>query len=544
MITCKRSSWTSNVTAIWIVVSAWFVAGGMFLSYVGQLNRTGCAILLAVGVVATLYGYWQLHGGLVPLKRLTFGRHNKPFVWLYLLCAAGALAGGLIHPPTNCDALSYRIPRILYWLSAERWHWIGGLDPRMDFSATGFEWLMLPGIAVFHSLRLAFLFNIISFVLLPGLVFSVFTALGVKRSIAATWMWILPCASCFVMEAGSIGNDFIAVVYVLAALHFALRAIQTGRHTDVILAVLSAALMTGAKASNLPLLLPIAICLGVLFYQRRSLISTALLAAAVATLVSLAPIALMNQRNAGHWTGEPDSPLRLKNPLIGLVGNSLILASACLAPAVFPPANQLNEYLNVKFDGTPGLPIKAGFMDFRFTQPQLASEENSGLGLGVTAALVTGLLGARKHFDKKKILTLGGAVGVGFWVAVLFYMMKLGNCGAPRLIAPYYIGLIALPLLLLKSGKVFKCTWWRWSSLALLVLLIPALVLNPARPLLPMAWIVKTLKTRGCCSATLDRLGTVYDVYANRSDAYRAVRQQLPPNATSIGFAGTSAESQ
>ena len=94
MITCKRSSWTSNVTAIWIVVSAWFVAGGMFLSYVGQLNRTGCAILLAVGVVATLYGYWQLHGGLVPLKRLTFGRHNKPFVWLYLLCAAGALAGG------------------------------------------------------------------------------------------------------------------------------------------------------------------------------------------------------------------------------------------------------------------------------------------------------------------------------------------------------------------------------------------------------------------------------------------------------------------
>ncbi len=538
------SSWTAGVTAIWILLSSWLTAGALILSFIGQLNRTGNAIVLFLGISGSLYGYNRLNGSLWFLKGVRWRRFKKLFPSLYLICASAALIGGAIHAPTNFDAFSYRIPRILHWLSSERWHWIGGTDPRMDFSATGFECLMLPGLSVFHTLRLAFLINVISYLLLPGLVFSVFTALGVKRSIAATWMWILPCASCFVMEAGSIGNDLIATVYVLAALLFALKAIQSGKPLDVILSVFSAALMTGTKASNLPLLLPVSICLLVVLFQHPRLIVTATLAAGVASVISFAPLAVANLRHTGDWAGAPDSLLKIKNPTIGLAGNTLLLASASLAPAVFPPADKVNQWFNDKLVHPPLQYIKDGFADFRFTHPQLASEENSGLGLGVSAALLLGLAGAIRHIQTSQLFTLGGAVGAGFWIALLVYMMKLGNCGAPRLIAPYYVGLIGLPLLLIRSGLTFTLPWWRWCSLILLLPIIPALLLNPARPLLPMTGIIEKLKANGINNGILSRMEIVYNVYANRSDAQRLVRELLPPDTASIGFAGTSDDSE
>ena len=538
------SSWTLGATAIWILLSSWLTAGALILSFIGQLNRTGNALVLFLGISGSIYGYRRLSGGLFFSTGVRWRRFKQPLPLLYLLCAGAALIGGALHAPTNFDAFSYRIPRLLHWLSSERWHWIGGTDPRMDFSAAGFEWLMLPGLAAFHTLRFAFLINVISYLLLPGLIFSVFSALGVKRSIAAIWMWILPCASCFVMEAGSIGNDFIATVYVLAALLFATRAIRHGKHIDVILAVLAAALMTGAKASNLPLLLPVAICMGVLFYKRPQLIATAALAGGFAALVSFLPLAVVNIRHTGDWAGDPDSLLKINNPVLGVAGNSLLLAGASLAPAVLPPAEKLNQWFNEKRNRPPLKQIHNGFADFRLTLPQIASEEHSGLGLGVSAALLLGLAGAVRRLDPRRAFTLGAAVFAGFWIALFVYMMKLGNCGAPRLIAPYYIGLIALPLLLIRSGKVFSRPWWRWCSLVVLAPILPALLMNPARPLLPMSSLIGMLKSRGFHGATLDRMETVYGVYANRSDAQRTVRRLLPEDATSIAFAGTSDESE
>lgn len=539
-----ESSWTSSWSAIWILLSAWFVAGGIILSCIGQLNRTGNAILLAIGLAGSLYGYRKLSGTFRLTKGLRWRRFKKPFPLLYLICASAVLVGGALHTPTNYDAFAYRIPRILHWLAADRWHWIGGIDARMDFSSCGFEWLMLPAFATFQTLRFAFLINVISYVLLPGLIYSVFTALGVKRSIAATWMWILPCASCFVMEAGSIGNDFIATVYVLAALWFALRAIRSGRRLDVILSVFSAALMTGAKASNLPLLLPVAISLLVLILKRPKLIITTTVAGCVSVLISLIPLAVVNIQHTGDWAGDPNSLLKLKNPVIGVAGNTLQLVGGSLVPAVFPPADKVNQWCNQKLADPPMKWIKDGFPELRSTLAQMASEESSGLGLGVSAALFLGLLAARKRFRGSNLISMGGLVFGGFWVALLVYMMKLGNCSAPRLIAPYYIGLIGLPLLLIQSGKVFNAAWWRWCSLLALVPIIPALLLNPARPLLPMVQIVEKLKSSGINNATLSRMDVVYNVYATRGDAHQSVRALLPESATLIGFAGTGDESE
>ncbi len=537
-------SWTEKFTTIWILLATGFSAGAMLLSAFSLLNRPGNMILLAIGVAGSIWGYVKLSGSPRSFNGLRWRRFRRPFPLLYLLCALSALVGGVIHSPTNHDALSYRVPRLLHWLSTGQWHYIGGADTRMDFSGTGFEAMMLPAFAALHTLRFAFLINAASYLLLPGLIFSVFSALGIKRSIGARWMWIIPCASCFAMEAGSIGNDLPACAYILAALFFGLKAIETGRWTHIVLAVLASALMTGIKVVSLPLLLPIAICMLWVFLKHPKLIFPAAATAVLATTISFLPIAVSNTLNAGDWAGDSNSLLKVQDPVVGLAGNAIIIGSASLAPAIFPQSEKLNVWFNSSIAEGSLSWIKAGFADFRMTHPQLASEEHSGLGLGVSAALILGVAGAWRQLRIKRLVSPGGLIFASFWCALLFFMVKLANCGAPRLIAPYYAGLIGLPLLLIQSGKVFAKKWWRLSSLLLLLPIVPALAMSPARPLFPMRTIVEILKDMGIQSATLSRMDTVYEVYANRYDAYRPVRDLLPENTTSIGFAGTSGESQ
>ena len=128
----------------------------------------------------------------------------------------------------------------------------------MNLSGTAFEWLMMPVFMVTHSDRFFFLINIVSYLLLPSLVFLVFVATGFPRRVAWFWMWLLPAALCYAMQAGSISNDTIAVIYFLSAIYFALQARRTCDVRNLWLAFLAAGLLTGVKASNLPLLLPVA----------------------------------------------------------------------------------------------------------------------------------------------------------------------------------------------------------------------------------------------------------------------------------------------
>src|ERR1019366_6010247 len=79
---------------------------------------------------------------------------------------------------------------------------------------------------------------------------------GVRPRVAWHWMWLLQTGYCYLLQAGSISNDLFSAVYALAAVDFALRASKSGRISEVCLSLLSAALLTGAKPTNLPLLLP------------------------------------------------------------------------------------------------------------------------------------------------------------------------------------------------------------------------------------------------------------------------------------------------
>jgi hypothetical protein len=538
------TSWTIAATTVWTLLGAGFLAGSLALSLCGELNRTGCTILLVTGLAGALYGYTRLIRSPFAPRGIRIRRFRRLFPLMYLLCASAAIIGGAIHAPTNYDALCYRVPRLLHWLSAESWHWIPSADPRMNFSAVGFEAMMLPAFAALHTLRFAFLINVIYFLLFPGLLFLMLSGLGVRKNIAARWMWILPSASCFVMQAGSIGNDLPACIHVLAGIVFALRAARSGKASDAMLAVLSAAMMTGMKASNLPLLLPIAICLAAAFRNHMRLLVPAAAAAILSLPVSFLPIAIANVRHAGHWSGDPGNPLVLQAPLAGIAGNTILLGSAALIPAVFPPAEKVNAAFNTMTAQPPLDWIKSGFMDFRMTHPQMASEENSGLGLGVSAAVLLALAGSLCGLRGRRLIGLGGLVCAGFWFALFFYMSKLGNCGAPRLIAPYYAGLLLMPLLLIGSTRVFRRRWWVTAVFLAMLPVFPALACNPARPLLPMSAITRFLIEKQFAVRLMSRMETVYHSYSIRADACAPVRELLPADAKVIGFAGTSGEPQ
>src|SRR5882724_7635511 len=264
--------------AIWIWFCAYLNCAGWFLSAIRQLNATGYSIALVV--FFTVLFVWRKNFS--PCHDFHFQkflhRFRKPFPLAFLILAAMAFLGGAIHAPTNYDALAYRIPRILHWLAADQWHWIHANFPRVNQRACGIEWVSAPLIALFKTDRLLFLINIVSFLFLPGLIFSVFTRLGVRRRVARHWMWIVPTGYCFLLQAGSMGNDLFGAPFALAAIDFALRAKISKSPRDFFASILAAALMTSAKTSDLPLLLPwaIAILPSLKFLLRRPLATAAI----------------------------------------------------------------------------------------------------------------------------------------------------------------------------------------------------------------------------------------------------------------------------
>src|SRR5262249_42150620 len=151
--------------------------------------------------------------------------------------------------------------------------------------------------------------------------------------------------------------DTFPTVYALAAVDIAFRARESRRLSDLAYSILAAALLTGAKASNIPLLLPWAILIFLFFAEVRvsrftfhssnsfnvlnlfkscvrgllaivrkhCLAATAVLL--IAAMVSFLPTAVLNQRYCHDWSGLnlERTGMNMKSPFVGLWGNALIL---------------------------------------------------------------------------------------------------------------------------------------------------------------------------------------------------------------------------
>jgi hypothetical protein len=527
----------------WIGWCAACATTGWLLAATGGLRGLAWLPPLAL-VVATFYR-WRRRppAPLIPRRKLRARcrRFRRPLPLVFAALAGLSLLGGSLHAPGNYDALTYRLPRLLHWLAEGHWHWITTPNLRMNLSAANSEWLLAPWLALFPSDRPLFLVNWIAYLFLPGLVFSVFRLAGVSGRAAWFWMWLLPAGYGYVLQSASLGNDLTGAVWALAAIHYALRARATNDPSALLPALLSAALLSGGKVTNLPLLLPCALAwltaqrlLPALWRARpAATLATALLAA----VVSFAPTAFLNHHHTGHWSGDRGDEFAVQagSPVVALTGNALQAVVRNAEPPVLPGARRTETVFHQLL--TPGglAWIRVGFPRFSVRLGELPQEESSALGLGVSALLA--LAGASALGRVNRWRDCGRApgfwIGAGAWISAAVFLAQVAVEATPRLLLPYYAPL-ALPVVLLASGDLFRRRWARRLAVAAAASALIGLVLTPARPL----WPAKTVTGKTSGEGARARLRAVYQTYAQRNDALAPLRRHLPASVTVVGFIG------
>ena len=127
-----------RLAGLWILWAAWCQACGWGLSAAHQLG--GWGYLAALPILLGAGGWWLKVTAVAGTKPHCSGaaklrrRFLRPLPMIYFGIATLSLVAALRYPPWSFDAVSYRLPRILYWWSAHHWYWIGTLDHRLDFS--------------------------------------------------------------------------------------------------------------------------------------------------------------------------------------------------------------------------------------------------------------------------------------------------------------------------------------------------------------------------------------------------------------------------
>lgn len=486
---------------LWIWLSAILVAGGWLMSAAHHLEPAG---YLAVFLIVAGVGFWDFRrlAAASPARALfrrpSLARFRRPLPLLFLVTVGLNLLRGLANPTPNYDSDTYRIPRVFNWLWNHGWTWITTADTRMNIAGCVYEWLEAPLLLLTRTDRWLFVINLLSYMLLPGLIFFVLRRMGVVARVAWWWCWILAGGGCFIFQACSTVNDSLGAVYVLAALAFAFRAAETGAVADLWLSLLAAALLTGIKQSNLPLLLP---WVAAIWPARRLALRYwpgTLVVASVAALCSVLVISYLNWRYTGDWKGFSASAngehyvwgshQQLTNPFWGLIGNAFAFPVQNLLPPVFPAYQRWNAAMQ-QFLQTPFGSHFTQFESFGLLD-RATTEGNTGIGLSVCFLLVVSCFAAKWWANRLPPRPGGWTWGQKLicvlpWLALLAFLAKVGTYQNARQAAPYYVPLFPLILGMAGHARLVRTTWWQRLVLLVMVLVTVHLTIIRGRACLP-----------------------------------------------------------
>lgn len=530
------------MAAVWICLCAFLNCLGWLLSALHMLNRTGYLVAFALAGIAVWFWHKRanpkLFSAIAPRKLKS--RFRRGFPRAFLILAALAILGGVLYPPSNYDALAYRVPRMLHWLTAEQWHWIHTDFYRVNVRACGVEWVTTPLIALAGTDRLAFLPNVASLLVLPGLVFSVLWRMGAKRRVAYCFMWIVPTGYVYLSQIATIGNDVFCAVFPLVALDFALRGRKSGNYADAALGLLAAALMTGAKATIIPLVLP----WGLVYLPniKRLIarpVATALLAL-VCVFSSILPISYLNDKYSGDWTGtkaEKLDPNWTPTPQF-MWQASVILASQNLSPPVMPDPTLEKQAIKFVMRMPP---FGGGEEILPVIISEIHQDGDGGAGVGVWSLLFVGWMATKfSKAGRVRSQTLPRWIWWGFIsglaVASLVFISKMTQPtigSASRLFTPYYGFIIAIIAVYIHDQAV-RGRWFRVMAYLTFIVAAGLTILSPGHPL----WPVKTFLARfeDSDSRFIKRMDTVYSAYRVRHDAFRPLLELLPADAKVVGM--------
>ena len=535
---------------LWVWLCAGLHCAGWGLSALHALNVWGYSAVLLSGLGAGLL--WRRQSRLPAVRPGAWSRlirrFRRPLPLAFLILTSLAFLGGAWYEPSNFDGMTYREPRILNWLAAGQWHWIHTLYPRVNARACGVEWISTPLILFFRTDRLLFLINVVSFLLLPGLVYSVFTRLGVRRRVAWHWMWVVPTGYCFILQAGSSGNDLFGAPFVLAAVDFALRARTSRSAGDFFAAILAAALMTSAKTSDLPLLL----VWGVAMLPSWPLVFRWPVKLALVCLVAFAcsflPTALLNVKYCGDWSGWKSEGVCAKSdPPLRLAANIGLVTLQNLTPPVFPFAKNWNALATNHLSRQMSLRLHQTVVEneaAEFQMAELQIEENAGLGFGVVLLVLLSWLaalgrpGAPPRTGRNSQKTDWWQTSLRWLplVSLLALLTQSEVFPISRILAPYYA--LLLPVFLAGPGQawVVRQRWWQVAVSGVYLLAALLLVVSPPRPLFPASRVIAALQAWRPEAAWLDRVNRVYAVYHERSHAFDPALGELPPDLKTLGL--------
>jgi hypothetical protein len=538
-------SWASH----WILFAVACNGAGWMLSALHSLHAVG--FLIAIPTLHTALA--KLCGVGLPFstRPRIFTRRWKRFLPAgFLFIALLALLGGILHAPNNMDALHYRVPRVAHWLMAERWEWFPSNNNAQNTRSCGYEWMTAPLVCFTGTDRLTFLFNALTYGLLPGACFGVLRGMGLSGNVSWAWMWLIPAGYCFALQAGGIANDLTPAYFAAAAFAYGFRWKRQGRFSDYALALAALCAMSACKPSTLPLLLPFAVlfCGMGKVALARPLRSAAL--AGVLAAGSFLPTAVLNIHFCGDWTGlQAENPNFAKvEPLVGIAGNIINASIQNIAPPVFPLAGKWNAIF-------PGL-FPEGFRDAMkrsfeptgadFHLPDLQGEEWAGIGAGMMYLLaMTAILSAIHGRPPVPDATRSACrwAAVLFGTALMVYFAKTGLFTVARHISPFYLFFIALTLLFLRPQRAMQSRLWKTAAGVAMASTVVMLIITPARPLWPATWFFSHLGER-LSSPTLQRASLGYSIYANRATALSPLRKALPAEAREVGFMNFAAGSE
>lgn len=533
-----------RLAGLWILWVAWCQWCGWGLSAAHQLDGFGYLVALPILLGA---GWWWLKVTTIPGVSINFSRLTKlrrrflrPLPLIYLVIAALSLAAALLNSPWSFDAVSYRLPRLLYWWAAHHWYWIGTIDHRLDYSGCGYEWQMLPVIIFTRTDRLIFLLSWIPFLLMPGLVFHAFRALGVGGRSARRWMWLLPSGFCYALQCSGLQNDGYMVLYTLAFAAFAVLARERRQIIFLWLALLAAALLTSAKLSNLPLFLPLGLLLLPVLRVVKWFNWKTLVIVFIAAGCSFAPLAFLCWKHTGSWTGDPGDQWNAhpRNHVGAFTANAIAMANDTVQPPVFPVAKKINAKLKPLND--------TAFMKWlRWSQPNsdgvvfgdMAYEGSAGLGCGLGLYALFLFLGscfvkpaarvAKINFPWEWRLAPWAA-----WLSLFVIMTEVAFSHVTRYAASFYpliiISILLLPrIVVLERRKIAGAV----AGIAMLAV-VPIILLTPARPVIPFERLAQIFHQHA-----LQTVAAKYHYWAVMRDDLAPLREQLPPGVTRLGYA-------
>jgi hypothetical protein len=537
---------TMRFAGLWIIWVAWSYIAGWGLSAVGNLNAHGYLASAPVLIIAAIL-FWRKTAPPYPRQR-TMAKWLRRLTSSYALTAWGVIAvlvfiGAIAHAPSNYDGVNYRLPRLLFWLQENRWHWIEGPDLRQNVSGMGHEWMTAPFIAITRSDRALFLINFIPFLFLPGLFFTAARGMGMRLRVAKWWMWVWPLAYGITLQAGSIGNDLLPAALALASLAFAAEAKRSRAALCLCISALAAAAATGAKSTTLPLGLPLGIywcwvAWGTL--SPRDILKVTCAAIPLAIPCSFLPLAIACIHHTGHWSGDPGkrSGAQAKHPVAGIIGNSIEIGCGLLQPPILPSGKIINKTIEEAVENQPWYQwTKKGYPAFKFnTGGEIPIEEYSGAGIGITLLLLAATLLRQPNRRRyaNACTTLQWAILISTLVALLAFMSKMGTGGIARLSLPYLATSLLSLLFFFRCAPADRSLFGQWLPLIPALCLLPGLILNPNRPLLPMGALTAHPSIP---PAYRQRIVSVYQAYQNRSSILSPLLEQIPLE-DSIRFAG------